>query len=171
MSRLSRLVVTAALACGLLVVGTAFAVYPPPVKDEGKFFSKEALEKADKKIRSIYEKYKKDVVVETMGALNAEQTRQMDEDGKTKYFTRMARDRSKAMGLNGIYIVFTRKPQHYQFYMDPDTQKTTFKIADRNKAGEKIVAQFKEDQFDAGLLDGLDSIEASLKANSAPAKK
>src|SRR4029079_908846 len=131
---LSRLVVAAALACGLLVVGTASAVFPPPVKDEGKFFSQEALEKADKKIRSIYEKYKKDVVVETMGALTAEQTRQMDDEGKTKYFTKVARDRSKGIGLNGIYIVFVKKPQHYQFYMDPDTQKTVFKIADRNKA-------------------------------------
>src|SRR5262245_10503189 len=119
MSRLLRVVTLAALACGLLVVGTARAVFPPPIKDEGKFFTKEGLEKANKKIRAIYEKYKKDVVVETMTSLTPEQAKKMDEEGKGKYFARLARDRSVEMGLNGIYILVLKKPQHLQVHMDP----------------------------------------------------
>jgi uncharacterized membrane protein YgcG len=167
MFRLPRFVALAALACGLLGVGTAFAVFPPPIKDEGKFFSKEALEKADKKIRSIYEKYKKDVIVETATALTAEQSRKMDEDGKNKYFARMANERSKGVGLNGVYVLIFKKPQHLQIHMDPDTQKKMFTAANRKTLTEKLVAKFKDDEFDAGLADGLDAIEAAFKANSA----
>jgi uncharacterized membrane protein YgcG len=166
MCRLTRFVALAALACGLLIVGTAFAVYPPPVKDEGKFFSKEALEKADKRIRAIYEKYKKDVILETATALSAEQSKKMDEDGKNKYFARLANDRSKAVGLNGVYILIYKKPQHLQIHMDPDTQKKMFTAANRKTLTERLVAKFKDDEFDAGLADGLDAIEAAFKANS-----
>jgi uncharacterized membrane protein YgcG len=166
MNRLMRVVAVAALACGLLGVGTARAVFPPPVKDDGKFFTKEGLDRANKKIRDIYEKYKKDVVVETMTSLTADEAKKMDEEGKGKYFAKLTRDRSVALGLNGIYILVLKKPQHLQVHMDPETQKRMFTAANRKTLIEKIVAQFKEDQFDQGLHDGLDAIEAALKANS-----
>src|SRR5206468_11877554 len=38
--------------------GPARAVFPPPVKDDAKFFSAEALDKANKKIRTIYGEYR-----------------------------------------------------------------------------------------------------------------
>jgi uncharacterized membrane protein YgcG len=167
MCRLLRVCALTTLACGLLGVSTALAVFPPPIKDDGKFFTKEGLDRANKKIRDIYEKYKKDVVVETMTSLTAEQAKKMDEEGKGKYFAKLARERSVAMGLNGIYILFIKKPQHYQIHMDPETQKKTFTASNRKTLSEKIVAQFREDQFDQGLLDGLDAIAAALKANSA----
>jgi hypothetical protein len=160
----------ALLALWLLPVGPAHAVFPPPIKDDGKFFKPEALEKANKKIREIYEKYKKDVVVETLGTLTADQEKKLKDEGKQKFFARLAFERSKELGLNGIYIVFAKNPQHYQIHMDPDTQKKEFTVADRKKLGEAIVKQFKEGNFDGGLLDGLDVIAAALKDNPSKAK-
>jgi uncharacterized membrane protein YgcG len=163
----TRLLLPAALAgCWLGLAGPAGAVFPPPVRDDGKFFSKEALEKANKKIREIYEKYKKDVVVETLASLTPEQEKKLKDEDKNKFFARLARDRSVELGLNGVYIVFSKKPPHYQIHMDPQTQKTVFKVSDRKAVAGKIVAQFREENFDQGLLDGLDAIEAALKANS-----
>ncbi len=167
MFRLKHLLV---LTCLLILAGTVWAIYPPPVQDAGKFFSMQATEQANKKIRAIYDKYKKDVVVETISSLTAEQIKQMDEEGKAKYFRRRTQDRAKELGLNGVYILFSKKPQHYQIHMDPETQKRMFTVADRKILGEKIVAQFREERFDAGLLDGLDAIEAAFKANSADKK-
>src|SRR2546427_21791 len=40
----------------LLTAGPALAVFPPPIKDDGKFFTREGLEKANKKIKEIYQK-------------------------------------------------------------------------------------------------------------------
>lgn len=154
----------------LSLTGAAFAVFPPPVKDDGKFFSKDALDKANKKIRVIYEKYRKDVVIETMLALPADLEKKMKDDGQAKFFARYARDRSVDMGLNGVYVLFTKKPPHYQIHMDPETQKKTFTVADRKKLSGVIVERFKEDDFDKGLLDGLDAIESAFKANSGSGK-
>ncbi|MFO0880471.1 MAG: TPM domain-containing protein [Gemmataceae bacterium] len=159
------------LATALMAASTAWAIYPPAIRDEGKFFTKEGLDKANLKIRELYEKYKKDVVVETLPALTADQAKKMDEDGKGKYFAKLARDTSVKMGLNGIYILVVKKPQHLQVHMDPDTQKKLFTAGDRKILIEKLIGQFKDDQFDAGLLEGLTAIEAALKANSANAAK
>jgi uncharacterized membrane protein YgcG len=167
MFHLMRVVLLAGLLGNLPgLVSCAWAVFPPPIKDDGKFFSKDAIEKANKKIRAIYQNYKKDVVVVTLAGLNFEQARKLDEEGKTKFFGRMAREASVDIGLNGIMVVLCKKPTHLQVHMDPDTQKKAFTTANRKTLIDKIVAQFKEDNFDAGLLEGLDAIEAALKANS-----
>src|SRR5947209_3815693 len=98
------------LAAGLVPTGPARAVFPPAIKDDGKFFKAETLEKANKKIREIYENYKKDVVVETIESLTADQEKLLKEEGKTKFFAKLALDRSKVVGVNGIYIVLCKKP-------------------------------------------------------------
>jgi uncharacterized membrane protein YgcG len=153
------------LAAWLGLVGPALAVFPPPVKDEGKFFSADALEKANKKIKDIYQKYKKDVVVETIASLSADQAKKLEELGKVKFFRKFADDRAAELGVNGIYILFSKNPQHYEIVIDRETQKKAFTRANYQKLAETIVKRFKESKFDAGLLDGLDVIEESFKAN------
>jgi len=167
MFRLMRVVLLAGLLAYLpAMLSPVWAIFPPPVKDDGKFFGKEGTEKANKKIRAIYEKYKKDVVVVTIPELNAEQLKKLKEDGNTKFFGKMAREAAVNLGLNGVLILISKKPTFLFIYMDPDTQKAGFTTGVRDKVIAKIVAQFKEENFDAGLLDGLDAIEAAFKASS-----
>jgi len=166
MCRVLRMTVSlTVLAIVLGVISPALAVFPPPADDKAKFFGKEALDSANKKIRAIYQNYKKDVVIVTIPALSPEQTKKLDEDGKTKFFAKLARDNAVDIGLNGIYILICKKPQHLQVHMDPDTQKKAFTAANRKTLIDKFVAQFKEDNFDAGLKDALEAIETALKAN------
>ncbi len=154
------------LAAWLLPAGPAHAVFPPAIKDDGKFFKPETLDKANKKIREIYENYKKDVVIETIPTLTADQEKQLKEEGKAKFFAKLALDRARALGVNGIYIVFCKKPTHLQVHMDPSTQKKGFTVANRKELIDKIVSFFREEKFDEGLLAGLDLIESTLKANT-----
>ena len=150
-----------ALVC---LQAAAWAVFPPPVKDEAKFFKPATVEKADAKIREIYQKHHKDVVVETLAALTAEQEKAFKEDGKEKFFAKLAASRVKALGVNGVYVLVCKKPQYLRIDMDPGTRKSAFTNADRDKMFKKIAASFKEDDFDAGLLAGLDLVEATLKS-------
>jgi len=154
------------LAAWLLLSGPALAVFPPPVKDDGKFFSKEGLEKANKKIKDIYQKYRKDVVVETLADLTEEQLKKAKAEGNDKFFPKFALGRIDALGVNGVYILLSKKPQRVQIEMDTQTRKRVFHNADRSKAVKKLIDKFKKEDFDAGLIEALDSIEASLKANS-----
>jgi uncharacterized membrane protein YgcG len=156
----------AVLAAWLVPAGPARAVFPPPVKDDGKFFKPETLEKANKKIREIYQKYQKDVVVETLASLSADQEKKLKDEGKNKFFATLALDRAKELGVHGIYLVLSKKPSHLQVHMDPATQKKAFTPRDRRALIDKIISRFKEGNFDAGLLEGLDVIESALKANT-----
>ena len=167
MSRLMRGVGLAFVAVAWLgLTGPVRAVFPPPVKDDGKFFTKEGLDKANKKIREIYEKYKKDVVIETLASLTPEQEKKLKEETTTKFFGRLTLDRSHELGLNGVFILFVKSPQHYQIHVDPDTAKKMFTSSDRKAVGAAIVARFKEGEFDRGLLDALGAIEVGLKVHS-----
>jgi hypothetical protein len=160
------LAATALLAAWLLTAGPARAVFPPPIKDDGKFFKPETLDKANKKIREIYQNYKRDVVIETLASLTADQEKKLESEGKTKFFGQLALQRAKDLGVNGIYVVFSKKPTGLHVHMDPDTQKKAFTAGNRKKLIEVIVKHFKEEKFDEGLLAGLDTIEAVLKANT-----
>jgi uncharacterized membrane protein YgcG len=166
-----RWTLIAALLALLGLIAPAWAVYPPTIKDDGKFFGKEGTEKVNKKIRAIYENYKKDVIVETIAALTPEQAKKLEEDKPTKFFAKLASDRSKELGLNGIFILICKKPTYLQIHMDPATQKKAFTASDRAATRGKIIARFKEDEFEAGLLDGLKEIETLLEANSREATK
>src|SRR5262245_43879608 len=121
MFRRTSVFAVAAVAGWLALPGFAWAVYPPPVKDDGKFFSKDAPDRANKKIREIYQKYKKDVVVETLEKLTPEQERQLKEEGNNKFLGRLALERSRALGLNGIYILIIKKPSLLHVHVDPET--------------------------------------------------
>ncbi|MFO0926603.1 MAG: TPM domain-containing protein [Gemmataceae bacterium] len=166
----SPVLLTVALLLGS--TGPARAVYPPPLKDDGKFFGKEAVDKANRKIRELYEKYRKDVIVETLATLTPEQEKMArEEDDRGRFFAKLTLDRSRELGLNGVYILIVKKPRYLRIHMDPETQKTTFSAASRTKTLTAITEKFKEGSFDAGLLAGLDAIEASFKGATAPTNK
>jgi hypothetical protein len=154
------------LVAGCLVLaGPARAIYPPGVKDEGKFFTKEGLEKADKKVREIYAKYRKDVVVETYMSPPEGKALPEDREKRAEFYREWAEKRIKELGVNGVYILVTRKPPHLHMEVDELTRKKAFTQSDRNKAAKKMLAEFKDKKFDAGLMSALESIEESLKAN------
>jgi len=159
-----------ALLLSLGIPAACWAIFPPPVKDDGKFFTKDGLDRANKKIREIYEKYKKDVVVETLEKLTADQQKKFDDDPE-RFFPRLCLDRSRELGLNGVYILIVKKPRRLQMHMDPETQKKAFTTASRKVAYEKITAEFRDGNFDDGLLAGLSAIDAAFKANLAPEPK
>lgn len=167
MYRPSHMSKSAGVTALLLLVGTAWAVYPPAVKDEGKFFTAETLDKANLKIRAIYEKYRKDVVIETIPELTADQKKKLESDSKTKFFGKLAHDNAARLGLNGIYVLIVKKPTHLQVHMDPETQKKAFTANDRKELIDTMIARFKKGEFDAGLLDGLTVIEAAVERNTA----
>ena len=157
------------LFAGLLgLTGPAWASAPPEalkVNDGGKFFTKEGLEKADKKIREIYAKYRKDVVVETYMSPPEGKALPEDREKRAEFYREWAEKRIKELGVNGVYILVTRKPPHLHLEVDELTRKKGLPPGERNKVAKKMLEEFRDKKFDAGLLAALESIEASLKAN------
>jgi hypothetical protein len=159
------LLLTGVLVGWLGLAGPAAAVFPPPIKDEAKFFSAEAVEKANKKIREIYSTYKKDVVIETYAAIPADLEKKFKDKGKAEFFKEWAQTRAKDLGLNGVYILICKNPQYLYTEMDAGTLKKAFTGKDAEKLRKTILTAFRDKKFDAGLAEGLEVIESAFKNN------
>jgi uncharacterized protein len=156
--------VPAVLAGWLAAAGSAAAVFPPPVKDDGKFFSAEALEKANKKIRQIYTDFGCDVVVETFPAVPADMEAKYKELPRDKFFLGWAEKRAKELGVQGVYVLVCKDPGRVEVFLDgPAHGKRFFADGDRNRIISKMLGPFRDKKFDEGLTAALDFIEATLK--------
>jgi uncharacterized protein len=156
----------AVLAGWLAAAGVASAVFPPPVKDEGKFFSAEALEKANKKIRQLYTAFGCDVVVETVPAVPAEMEAKYKEVGKDKFFLEWARKRAGELGVNGVYVLVCKSPGRVEVGLNGPAGKRMFAPGDRERVVSKMLGPFRDKKFDEGLAAALDFVEVTLKAGA-----
>jgi hypothetical protein len=163
--RCRGLLVAAVLVGWLGLAGPAAAVYPPPVKDDAKLFSAEALEKANKKVRDIYANYKKDVVIETYTAVPEGKTVPEDPNKRGAFFTEWAQSRAKELGINGVYVLICKSPTILRIRVDPDTTKKAFTNKDVSALAKKLIEYLKEKKFDNALAAGLEVIETAYKAN------
>jgi len=160
-----RLVLPALALVWLGLVGSASAVFPPPIKDDGKFFSAEALEKANKKIRSIYATYRKDVVIETYPEVPASLKDKYDEKDRRTFFRAWAKSRVRDLGVTGVYVQICKTPRSLDIEPDETTQRRGFSERDFKKTYQAFVNSFREEKFDKGLFDALEAIEAAYRAN------
>jgi uncharacterized membrane protein YgcG len=157
-------------ALALLVgVASAWAVFPPDIKDDGKFFKADAVKAANKKIRELYEKYKKDVVVETYSTLPAEARKLLDGvkgDDREPVFAKIAAGRSQALGVDGVYILISRTPRILRIHASPEVEKKAFTVEHQKALREKILAKFKGEDFDGGLAAATEYLAETLEKAS-----
>ncbi len=164
MARRRWQVLVAVLAGWLASAGVASAVFPPPVKDEGKFFTADELERANKKIRQIYTDFGCDVVVETVPAIPADLEAKYKELGRDKFFLQWAEKRAGELGVNGVYVLVCKSPGRVEVVVGGPTGKRRFAGGDRGRIVNKMLGPFRDKKFDEGLTAALDFVETTLKA-------
>jgi hypothetical protein len=151
------------LAAACLMLGTLIAALPSTahaeVRDGVKFFSERAVREADALIRQIRERHGKDVVVETIPSLPG--VPQGDAQRMSFYEAEVARRGGQA-GLNGVYIFATGKPRYLYAGVDPQTQKDKFTLDDRRALRDLILTHFQKQDFDRGLIEGLQLIDQRM---------
>src|SRR5262249_39045409 len=122
MSRRGRWgVVLVALAALLAVTAGAGAV-APEVKDTGKFFSEDAIKKANDQIREIARKYDRDLLVETYESVpsgDVDKVKNMSKDEVNTYFRKWAEDRAQARVVNGAYVLICKEPKYLYVEITP----------------------------------------------------
>ena len=134
------------------------------VRDRGKFFSDEAVKKANEDIRAIARKYDREILVETFREPpdgKAEKVAAMGRDERAKFFREWARERIKAENVNGLYILVCREPSH--LYLE--TAGSARKVIDEEytqKIVKKVLEMFREKKFDDGLRVAIDMVRERL---------
>ena len=156
------------LAVALAVAARAHAV-APEIRDEGKFFSPEAVKKANEQLRDIYRKYGKDVLIETLASIPAdhlEKVKAKSDKDKTAYFRKQVLDRVKERVVNGIYILVTKEPKYLYVDITPKA-RNVFDREFYDRVRELLFANFGENRFDEGLAAALKAAHEKLEKSAS----
>src|SRR5947209_4903595 len=99
--QLLSLIVWLVSAGGILAIA-------PEIKDEARFFSPEAVKKANEDIRDLARKYDRDLLIETFPAVpdnQGEKLKAMSRADREKFFHDWAVKRMTDVAVNGVYIL------------------------------------------------------------------
>jgi hypothetical protein len=159
-SRIAFLV--ALLVCGT-VVRPAGAV-APVVNDRGKFFSSDAVKKANEATRELYMNDSKDLLIETyegVPAENVEKVKAMSREERLKFFKKWAETRAEQRLVRGVYILICREPT--MIYVEVTAKaRAAFNEAAQTKVRDKLVDDFRAKNYDEGLANAVRFVKDKL---------
>ena len=154
------------LAVAAVATDRAAAV-APVIKDEGKFFSPDAVKKANEEIRDIAKNYRADLLIETYESVPADQVdkvKAMSAGERSEFFHRWARARAEAEVVNGVFIIICRNPPH--LYVEPTPKfRSTFDEATVKKLDSILLQDFRDKHYDEGLAAAIKFVREKLASS------
>jgi hypothetical protein len=169
MSRCGRGVILPLVLAGLTLTGRAAAV-APDVNDVGKFFSAEAVKKANEQLREIYSKYDLDLLIETWATVppaDIEKVKGMSDREKAEYFTEWAQKRAKYRVVNGIYVMVCKSPTRLQVELTTRARRFDFDNEARDRLAKLLTNEFRDRRFDEGMMEAIRFVRERL-AKASP---
>jgi uncharacterized protein len=165
----ARVLIPAVLAGWLLAAGAAPAAIPE-VRDEAEFFKPDTVRQANRIIKEIHDRHKKELLVETFDKPPADVAATLEKAGKdtaerNSLFERWARERAREKKINGIYVLITRTPPHLQVEVGNETAEKAFTVENRNRLAEIMLREFKEKRYDEGLVKGVEYVRDTMSQN------
>jgi hypothetical protein len=157
--RVNSCVVLATVGAWLLAISPAWCV-APEIKDEGRFFSPEAVRKADDQIREIKRKFDRDLLVETYLSAPPEQLekiRTMSRDERNHFFHNWAAERLQHAVVNGVYVLVCKEPPHLQVEVNSKPPYSIDSKA-RGQLIEVLLKHFHAKQYDEALEAAVKSV-------------
>jgi hypothetical protein len=129
----------------------------PAIKDEAQLFSEKAIEEASLTIAKIKEKHQKDLGIETL-----------DKGPPTKEALKWAQGRAKSLGLDGIYIVITKEPRHFEVLVNGKTlEAKLFTLVDRDELAKILKGNLGKNADEALLKVASYTLETMNKRTTA----
>ena len=171
MSCFARWTLLPALLIGAFLATGRAAAAVPQVNDAAHlFFSEDAIRKADAEIKEIKRQHKLDLLIDVLPTVPAEdeaEANSKDRELKDNFYKKWARRRAEEAGVNGVYVLITKKPAHLIVEVGNKTGKRTFSLADGEKLQSMLLRKFRDEKFDEGLLEGVDYVRKTIDADLA----
>lgn len=156
----------------LLIAPMFLLLFGPPtlgasagVRDDAHFFSSSAISQADQVISQINARHHRDVLIETVPSVPQDMAQQEQSLGRKAFFTQWADQRALQEGVTGVYVLICKDPPHLQAAVGNATAQRMFTTADRDELGRRMLAPFKAQDYDQGLLDGVRFIQQQMDAH------
>jgi uncharacterized protein len=127
------------------------------VHDEAKLFSKDAIDQANKTIEKIKKAHGKDLFIESV------ESGEKEKDLRTKW----AKTRFNDFGIDGIYIVVSKEPSFYRFYVGDNTrEKGYFSKANIDKMDEDLKPITKPGKRDEALIEAANYVLEAMNEHA-----
>ncbi len=139
---------------------------PFTVRDEAKFFSPEAIQKANQDIALIAHRYGRDLLIETYATVpaeDAERVKAMNRDERLAYFHDWAKKRTQAERLNGVMILICRSPSSLYVNVSQRAQGVVTPAEEKVIHGA-LLAAFREKKYDDGLAGAVRQVREAFAA-------
>ncbi|WP_373650292.1 TPM domain-containing protein [Schlesneria sp. DSM 10557] len=157
------------LVFGIVLAGMTTLASAGEVVDKAKFFSPEAIEKANRAISSIEKSSGLDIQIETyptVPADKAEALARMDREEKQELIRDWTKERAKALKHNGALILICKDPARIESWFSGSLRDRGFSRSDRDAITMAIVSGFKSKNYDEALtatIGKIGSVYSSLK--------
>ena len=154
---------------GLLIAIALAQAVAPEAKDKAHFFKDETIHKLDGLTREISKEFDRDVVIESVLAVPADQlarVKAMSSEDRTRFFNNWCADRAEATVTRGVYILICKDPPHLALEIT-DRAKSAFGQDGRDKMLSPLLKAFREQHYDEGIV----AAEEVARSRFAAAKK
>ncbi|MFO0808492.1 MAG: serine protease [Gemmataceae bacterium] len=126
-----------------------------PIKDEGKFFSSEAIAKANEDVRQIAHRFGKELLIETYATVperDVERVKAMSAKEREDYFRDWARQRERAERIEGIVVLICREPT-YLYFDITESARSLISSSEFRSIRSKLIENFRAKRYDEGLAE------------------
>src|SRR6516165_5533522 len=154
------------LLAGLLSTGVVRAA-TPPLHDRAGLFSEPAKMQANEELLELSRQYRSRIVIETFPDvpwlakvwhdLKSPETRE-------QFFLDWAKRRAQRVGSHGLYVLISKEPTLH-IEVEPARNLKGFSAGDAARFDELLLAQFKQEHFDRGLLEGIQFIRRQFQSS------
>jgi uncharacterized membrane protein YgcG len=168
-----RLALIPAIVTGWLLAAGPAQALTPKVKDDGGFFSPDAVKRADQEIKEIKQRFNKDLVVETYATVPAnkvEQVKKLDRNARRKFFADWVDQRARDQGVDGIVVLICKDPASIEVGVGLETRKRDFTLDNRDHLVRLLVEEFKAKKYDEGLIQGVQYVHDTISSNHGGAR-
>jgi len=162
----NRSIIPALTLMASFVFAPSVRAVAPEIKDDGKFFSAEAVKKANKEIREIERKFGMDLLIETFAGVPGDQAakvKAMSAEERAKFFRNWSVDRAEAAVVNGVYIMVVKDPPRLEIEITPKARAALSSEA-FEKLRSGLLKKFRDKQFDEGLADAVSFVKDRFAA-------
>lgn len=154
------------------LVATLFVCMPalalkPVVVDGADMFKAETVRKADDAIERIKQQSGTDLMIETYATIPANMRADFEKKGKEQFYADWLRERARALGVNGIFILVTKNPGRLQVGVgNAAISHGVFTVQDREQLRAILTKAFRASDFDAGLTEAIDFVQKQVEHNT-----
>ena len=135
------------------------------IQDHAGIFSAEATKAADGILADIHRRFEMEVVVETFRQIPDARKAQFSPERKADFFKQWALEEANARRVRGVYILVCMEPPQVQLGSDRAAARRAFRPENRAELVKLFIGKFKQKEFDAGLLAGLEFVRGTVTAN------